>query len=283
MMQHPATPSVIARSAATWRSLTAAALLALACPLSAQPSDRTLDAFAMGLAADHRSAIDTSAAALAAGIAVETARLDLAKSELRAVSWMRRLRPKVDFFGSVSARGYAFPAISSQGYDPAHAAIAKWPGDTWGVTVSWSLDQLLDRQPLHRARADVRIAEARIRVAAARREQQATAQRDRLIAEQKRAGEERRRSALVAAQLRIQREYLSRKLDAHTELLRLAEMQYEQGELDFTSLAQARLSVLSAEHAAATNAAQLAALGSGASPDQLVSAGTGGGALPDDR
>ena len=243
---------------------------ALASVSLAQPSDRALDAFAMGLAAD------TSAAALAAGIAVETARLDLARSELRAVSWMHRWRPKVDFFGSVSARGYAFPAISSQGYDPAYAAIAQWPGDTWGVTVSWSLDQLIDRQPLHRARADVRVAEARIELAAARRQQQATAQRDRLIAEQKRADDERRRAALVAAQLHIQREYLSRKLDAHTELLRLAEMQYEQGELDFTSLAQARLSVLSAEHAAAINAAQLAALGDGASPDQLVSVTTAG-------
>ena len=47
-------------------------------------------------------------------------------------------------------------------------------------------------------------------------------------------------------------------------------MQYEQGELGFTALAQARLAVLSAEHAAATNAAQLAALDAGASPDQLI-------------
>jgi hypothetical protein len=239
----------------------------------AQPASGVLDSFAIGYATGGLSA-DTSAAALAAGLAVETARLDLARSELRAVAWHRRWRPKVDFFGSVSARGFAFPAISSQGYDPAYAAIAQWPGDTWGVTISWSLDQLLDRRPLHRARADVRVAQARIELAAARREQQTRAERDRRLAAEKRQADEQRRARLVATQLRIQQEYEARRLTAVRELLALAEMQYEQGEMEYAQLAAARLAVLSAEHAAATTAAQLAALGAGASPNELVGAAT---------
>ena len=131
--------------------------LSLACAAPAQPSSDAVDAFTLGLAASERPVPATRPPLLSPQVWPSRPPASISpRSELRAVSWHRRWRPKVDFFGSISARGYAFPAIGSQGYDPAHAAIAQWPGDTWGVTISWSLDQLLDRQPLHRARADVR-------------------------------------------------------------------------------------------------------------------------------
>jgi hypothetical protein len=258
-------------------ALALAPVLSAQTPSSAAGGELTLDALTLDyatnrLAADRRSAFDTSAATIAAALAVETARFDLARHELRAARWYHRWRPKVDLFASVSMRGLAFPAISAQGFDPGYAAVARWPGDTWGVTVSWSLDQLLDRRPLHRARAEVRVAQARVELAAARREQQQRARRDRTIADQQRRRAEQRRADLAATQLRIQQRFLARKLAAHQELLRLAEMQYEQGEIAYGQLAQARLAVLSAEHAAATNSAQRAALDAGALPGQLVSA-----------
>ncbi len=205
-----------------------------------------------------------------AGLRVEQARLDLARSELRAVTGWRRWRPAADFFMSVSTRGIAFPSISSQGYDPAYAAIARWPGDTWGVTLSWSVDQILDRRPIDRARNAVRVAEARIDVYEARRQQQQARDRERVIARAEREAELRereaervRRAELVAAQLRIEADFLARRLEAQRELLRLAEMKYDQGEIEYEALARSRLAVLSAEHACATNAARLTTLDAG--------------------
>ncbi len=215
-------------------------------------------------------AADTSTAALR----IEQARLDLARLELRSASGFSRLRPQLDFFLSVSTRGLAFPSISSQGYDPAYAAIARWPGDTWGVTASWSLEQLLDRRPVQRARNAVAVAEARIDLHHARRERQEAQARERLIAraereadEREREAEQRRRAELAAVQLRIEADYLARRVEAQRELLRLAEMKYEQGDLDYEGLARGRLALLSAEHAQATNAARLATLRAGGDPD----------------
>ena len=215
-------------------------------------------------------AADTSTAALR----IEQARLDLARLELRAASGVSRFRPQLDFFLSVSTRGLAFPSISSQGYDPAYAAIARWPGDTWGVTASWSLEQLLDRRPVQRARNAVAVAEARIDLHHARRERQEAQARERLIAraereadEREREAEQRRRADLAAVQLRIEADYLARRVEAQRELLRLAEMKYEQGDLDYEGLARGRLALLSAEHAQATNAARLATLRAGGDPD----------------
>ena len=209
-----------------------------------------------------------------AGLRVERARLDLAQSELRAVTGWRRWRPAADFFVSMSTRGLAFPSISSQGYDPAYAAIARWPGDTWGVTLSWSIDQVLDRRPLDRARNAVAVAEARIDVYHARRQQSEARERQRVIARaereaqrRQREAEQQRRADLVAQQLRIEADYLDRRLDAQRELLRLAEMKYDQSEIDYETLARTRLAVLSAEHACATNAARLATLAASGDPD----------------
>ena len=208
-----------------------------------------------------------------AGLRVERARLNLAQSELRAVTGWRRWRPAADFFVSMSTRGLAFPSISSQGYDPAYAAIARWPGDTWGVTLSWSIDQVLDRRPVDRARNAVAVAEARIEVYQARREQQQARDRERVLARAEREADRRdrevqsqRRADLVAAQLRIEADFLTRRLDAQRELLRLAEMKYEQSEIDYEALARSRLAVLSAEHACATNAARLATLSASGDP-----------------
>ena len=223
-------------------------------------------------------AADTSTAALR----IEQARLDLARQELRAASGLSRLRPQLDFFLSVSTRGLAFPSISSQGYDPAYAAIARWPGDTWGLTASWSLEQLLDRRPVQRARAAVTLAEARIDLHHARRERQEARTRERMIARAEREADERerdaeaqRRLALAAAQLRIEADYLARRVEAQRELTRLAAMKYSQGDLDYEGLARQRLALLSAEHAQATNAARLATLDAGGDPDLALRQASG--------
>lgn len=203
---------------------------------------------------------DTSRAAATAALRVEQARLRLAHQELAQLAWFRRLRPRLDLFVSVSTRGVAFPSISSQGYDPTYAAIARWPGDTWGVTASWSLDQLLDRRPLHRARAAVAVAEARVELHHARRAEREAADRERLLVRTEREATARRRADLAAEVLRTEADFLARRLDAQRELLRLAELKYDQGEADYEAVARQRLAVLSAEHACATNAARLTAL-----------------------
>ena len=215
-------------------------------------------------------AADTSTAALR----IEQARLDLAQSELRAVTGWRRWRPAADFYVSASTRGIAFPSISSQGYDPQYAAIARWPGDTWGVTLSWSIDQVLDRRPIDRARNAMVVAQARIDLHHARREQQRARDRERRIARAEREADERERDAqarrradLAAAQLRIEAGYLAQRVEAQQELTRLAQMKYDQGDLDYEGLARQRLALLSAQHAQATNAARLATLDAGGDVD----------------
>ena len=215
-------------------------------------------------------AADTSTAALR----IEHARLDLARTELRSASGLSRLRPQFDVFLSVSTRGLAFPSISGQGYDPTYAAIARWPGDTWGVTASWSLEQLLDRRPRQRAQTAVALAEARVDLHHARKARQeaqaharALARADREADEQAREADRQRRAELAATQLRLEATYLARRLEAQRELLRLAEMKYEQGSLDYEALARQRLAVLAAEHAQATNAARLATLTASGDPD----------------
>lgn len=218
---------------------------------------------------------DTSDAASQAALRIETARLDLARDEARAVTGWRRLRPQVSAYVSVSTRGLAFPSISSQGYDPVYASIARWPGDSWGLTASWSLDQLLDRRPAQRAQASVQVAQGRIALHHARREQRQAATRERDLADAKREADRQRRADALTAQLRVEADFLSRRLDAQRELLRLAEMTYDQGESDYVSLARQRLAVLSAEHAAASNAARLDALRATGDADLAVATDAG--------
>ena len=244
--------------------------LALAIVASPLALGQTLDGLAPTPADALAALIDTTEATAEAALRVEHARLALARHELRATTHWSRLRPQLDLYLSVSTRGLAFPSISSQGYDPAYAAIARWPGDSWGLTVSWTLDQLIDRRPAHRARAAVAVAEARIDLHHAR--QQARRERDaaRALAQAERDAEQRRRTEAAATLLRSDAGFLQRRLDAERELLRLAEMTYEQGETDFAHLARRRLAVLSAEHAHAQNAARLDALTAGLDPDDLA-------------
>ena len=243
--------------ASTARLALAALCLLGAHALSAQPVDA-------GLVPDAGAALaalaDTSGAAFDATLRVEGARLDLARDEARAASGWRRLRPRVDLYVSVATRGLAFPSISSQGYDPAYAAIARWPGDSWGLTASWSLDQVLDRRPAQRARAAVRVAQARIDLHHARRDQRRADAQVRALADARRDADRQRRADALTAQLRVEAGFLARRLDAQRELLRLAEMTYEQGEADYAALARQRLAVLAAEHAVASNEARLGAL-----------------------
>ena len=86
-----------------------------------------------------------------------------------------------------------------------------------------------------------------------------------------REAERVRRAELVAAQLRIEADFLARRLEAQRELLRLAEMKYDQGEIEYEALARSRLAVLSAEHACATNAARLTTLDAGGDEGWLMS------------
>lgn len=236
-----------------------ALVLVAAGPLAAQ--GLVPDSGALTLGTDALYA-DTSSAALR----IEHVRLALARTELRALSTWQRLRPSLNTFLSVSTRGIAFPSISSQGYDPAYAAIARWPGDTWGLTLSWSADQLLDRRPVERARAAVALAEARVDLVHARRaeqdardRQQALARAERLADERQRDARAIQRAAHAAALLRVESGFLDSRLTAQRDLLRLAEMTYAQGTLGYEALARQRLAVLAAEHAVAANAARLAA------------------------
>ena len=222
--------------------------------------------------AAHSALTDTSQAASRAALQIETARLDLARSEAHAVSGWRRLRPQLDLYASFATRGLAFPSISSQGYDPVYAAIARWPGDSWGLTLSWNVDQVLDRRPAQRARAAVRVAEGRIALHHAREDQRRAAAHTRALADARREAERQRRADALATQLRVEAGFLARRLGAQRELLRLAEMTYEQGESDYAALARARLAVLAAEHAQASNAARLGVLGATGDPGLALAA-----------
>ena len=243
-------------------------LLALLLVTGAPPAaGQSLDGPAPDLPDGLAALADTTEATAAASLRVEHARLTLARSELRQAAHWSRLRPQVDLYLSVSTRGLAFPSISTQGYDPVYAAIARWPGDSWGLTVSWTLDQVLDRRPIHRARAAVAVAEARVALHHARRDQREAAARDRAVTEARREADRERRDAERArraeaarALLSADAAFLARRLDAQRELLRLAEIVYEQGEADYAALARHRLAVLDAERAVALNAARLDAL-----------------------
>ena len=250
------------------RALVAAFVVAVAAPAGAQGLvPETTDA------GDIAALVaDTSSAALR----IEHARLDLARTELAAAAGWQRWRPTLSTYLSVSSRGIAFPTVGSGGYDPATAALARWPGDTWGLTVSWSPEGLLDRRPVQRARAAVVLAEARVDLVHARRNEQDARQRERDADRQERDRDRaerlaaaRRRADHAAALLQTEAGFLRARLVAQRDLLRLAELTYAQGMLGYEALARQRLAVLAAEHALATNAARLAAARDGA-PDPLA-------------
>ena len=228
-----------------------------------QPGDDAPDALLAALA-------DTTEATAQASLRVEQARLALARQDLRRTTHWSRLRPQVNLYVSVATRGLAFPSISSQGYDPAYAAIARWPGDSWGLTASWSLDQILDRRPTDQARAAVAVAEARISLHQARRDARHQREAALAFARAERDRQRRQRTQAAADLLRSEAGFLARRLDAQRELLRLAEMTYDQGETTFAALARQRLAVLTAEHAHGQNAARLRALTAGLDPSDLA-------------
>ena len=237
---------------------------------AATPYAQPLDGLAPTPSDALAALIDTTEATAQASLRVEQARLTLARHELRDATHWSRLRPQIDLYVSVSTRGLAFPSISSQGYDPAYAAIARWPGDSWGLTASWTLDQLIDRRAVHRSRAAVAVAEARVSLHHARQDARRERETARALAQAERDAEQRRRTEAAADLLRSEAGFLARRLDAERELLRLAEMTYEQGETDYVQLARRRLAVLSAEHAHAQNAARLDALTAGLDPADLA-------------
>ncbi|MEL6616462.1 MAG: hypothetical protein AAFQ43_12040 [Bacteroidota bacterium] len=240
------------------------ALILAALPASGQPSDVRASVDALS------ALVDTSDAAADAALRVEVARLALARADLRAATGWQRLRPRVDLYVSVSTRGLAFPSVSTEGYDPVYAALARWPGDSWGVTASWTLDQLLDRGPARRARAGVAIAEARVDLHDARRRQREAHSRERELAQARRQAERQERTQAARALLAADAPFLRQRLAAQRELLRLAELSYEQGDVGYTHLARQRLAVLDARRAVALNAARRAALDAGLPSDHPV-------------
>jgi outer membrane protein TolC len=182
---------------------------------------------------------DTALSVLLATMEVERARLDRARLEAaEAASWRARL-PSLSSFASLSTRGHVFAPVRSDGYDPRYAEIARWPGDSWGLTASWSLDRL-DPAPRRRARAALSEAEARFALAEARTEaaRLETRHRDR----------ERR---LARERLDQEVAFLADRLALERELLRLAEHDFEHGDGSYATLVQRRLATRSAEYALA--------------------------------
>ena len=235
-------------------------------PPTRHPVRRTvwLNALAFGLGtaalpARAQPAPDT----LTAALRYEDVAVAVARDAARAATSWRRLLPKVRAFASASARGFVFtPADPSGGLDPYAAALARWPGDTWGLTLSWDLDQALDDRTRRAARGAVALAEARraltrARVVEAEREGVRRAA-ERAAAEAARAATDRRRRADEAAALDrraaalvVQRPFADAERAARHDLTRAAELAHRMGTGAFADLVRARLALLDADRALA--------------------------------
>ena len=168
---------------------------------------------------------------------LENARVEEARLAYEQARSWKRLLPSVNLHAALSTHGHVFPAVSSQGYDPAYAAVQQWPGDTWGLSVSWRLDQLIDTRARKNAEAAYHTALLQRDVALARiEEEQHEAQRqhhaDSLAA--------RLRLDALADELRLALEEQSILQD----LLRLARLRYESAEITYEALQRARLALL---------------------------------------
>ena len=155
------------------------------------------------------------------------------------------------------------------GLRPHYAAIARWPGDTWGLT------RLVEprpapRPPPHPPRRGRHRASPRPASTSTTRAVSSARPPPASGSSLGPSGRPRAPSATSGpAPTPCAPASASRPTsspDASTlqrELLRLAEMKYDQGEIDYEALARQRAALLAAEHAHATNAARLAALDAG--------------------
>lgn len=171
---------------------------------------------------------------------LDAARLAEARIEYaQAHSWKRRL-PSFNLYASLATRGVAFPAITAEGFDPLYAALQRWPGDTWGLTVTWRLDQLLDRRARARTAASLATAQARL---------QAT--RARLDAERDEKTRQAQADSLYAAfRLKALADNLRRAREEHAillDLLHLVRLRFDDGEAEYEAVQRARLAVLAKE------------------------------------
>lgn len=173
-------------------------------------------------------------------VLLEHARVDAARLAYRQARSWKRLLPNVNVHASLSTRGHVFPALSSIGYDPAYAALQQWPGDTWGVSVSWRLDQLMDTRARETAEAAYHTALRARDVALARLEAEARAHREQRQADSLEAA---LRLAALADEMRLAQEERAILAD----LLRLARLRYEAAEIPYETLQRARLALLAKE------------------------------------
>lgn len=168
---------------------------------------------------------------------LENARVEQARRAYQQARSWKRLLPSVNLHAALSTRGHVFPAVSAQGYDPAYAALQKWPGDAWGLSISWRLDQVLDTRAKENAEAAYRTARLQRDVAIAR-----------LVEEHQKARQERRADSLATAlhlQALADEERLAlEEQSILVDLLRLARMRYESAEITYEALQRARLAVL---------------------------------------
>lgn len=187
-------------------------------------------------AATHEVPRDTSQASLR----YHEAQVEKARLTLREASGWRRLVPTVRFNARAGASNYAFLPADAGGFqtDP---ALQRWPRDTWSLSAGWQLDDLLlARTARRRAAADLTAATAQLDAARARHV--TVVRTDSLRAASHHAQTVRRAERLAAQHALLEQEHA-----VEDDLLRLARLRYDRGEVDFEALATRRLAALRAE------------------------------------
>lgn len=183
--------------------------------------------------------------------------LNRARVDLAATGW-RRLLPSVRFGLTFSNRSLLFSPVGPSGdANASDASVSDTDASLWQLAGNWTLSlslpagNLLDTTPRRRARAAVRVAEANWDWAVHQRTQ---AQREATL--------RHKRQLLDAEHLILLLEMLNKKRLIEEDLLQLALLKYEQGELSFEGLAAAKLGLLELERqiAVATHNLKMAQL-----------------------
>ena len=160
--------------------------------------------------------------------------------ELAETGW-RRFVPSVRFNMAFSNRSLLFSPVIDPNDSAANGSTPNaslWqPSDSWTLALSWRLDDLINPLPRRRAQADVRIAEANMEWAVHQRNQARQA-------ESLRRSREQEHQHLQMEQMALLLNLLEEKRAIQQDLLALAELKYEQGELSFEGLAASRLAML---------------------------------------
>ena len=117
------------------------------------------------------------------------------------------------------------------------ASAPQWPSDTWTITFTWSLTDLLNPAPLRQARVNEQIREIDL---------ERVRQRRRTIREQEAQQQTRdlERLTLEINQLRERDENLAAQERLRQRLLALVALRYENGEVDFETYTAQQLALL---------------------------------------